>query len=237
MPEIKNNFLKAKMNKDLDDRLVPNGEYRNALNLQISRSESSDVGEFETMLGTTSLGYLGLGSAFDSFTGIKTYVGKVIGQHTDEANGKLYTFSTAYTGSDVTPRDIQVFTGGGAPIIGNTFVLYDGAGNVLDPLALGVQVGMSLWGNAIDSSVNVNFDPYVTEVTNANITISWNTAGSIASGLPFTIGWCNKIHVYDIRTGITTLLVEGGFLNFSTLNRIYGVNLLEGLLFLSLIHI
>ncbi len=231
MPEIKNNFLKAKMNKDLDDRLVPNGEYRNALNLQISRSESSDVGEFETMLGTTSLGYLGLGSAFDSLTGIKTYVGKVIGQHTDEANGKLYTFSTAYTGSDVTPRDIQVFTGGGAPIIGDTFVLYDGAGNVLDPLALGVQVGMSLWGDAIDSSLNTDFDPYVTQVTNANITISWNTAGSIASGLPFTIGWCNKIHVYDIRTGITTLLVEGGFLNFSTLNRIYGVNLLEGLLF------
>ena len=60
MPEIKNNFLKAKMNKDLDDRLVPNGEYRNAVNLQISRSEGSDVGEFETMLGTTELAYLKL---------------------------------------------------------------------------------------------------------------------------------------------------------------------------------
>jgi hypothetical protein len=37
MPDIKNTFLKAKMNKDLDDRLVPNGEYRDAQNLQISR--------------------------------------------------------------------------------------------------------------------------------------------------------------------------------------------------------
>ena len=231
MPEIKNNFLKAKMNKDLDDRLIPNGEYRNALNLQISRSESSDVGEFETMLGTTSLGYLKLGSAFNSFTGIKTYAGKVLGQHTDEANGKIYTFSTAYTGSGVTPRDIQVFTGGGFPVLGDTWILYDGAGNVLDPLVLGVQVGMLLWGDAIDSSTNTDFDPYITEVTNANITISWNNAGNVTSGLPFTIGWCNKIHVYDIRTQITTLLVEGGFLNFSTLNRIYGVNLLEGLLF------
>ncbi len=231
MPEIKNNFLKAKMNKDLDDRLVPNGEYRNALNLQISRSEGSDVGEFETMLGTTELAYLRLGSEFDSFTGIKTYAGKVIGQYTDEANGKLYTFSTGYTGAGVTPRDIQVFTGGGFPIIGNTFTLYDGAGNALDPLALGVQVGMLLWGDAIDSSLNTDFDPYVTAVTNADITISWNTAGSIASGLPFTIGWCNKIHVYDIRNQTTTLLVEGGFLNFSTLNRIYGVNLLETQLF------
>ncbi|NQY55945.1 MAG: hypothetical protein HRT86_05560 [Ilumatobacteraceae bacterium] len=231
MPEIKNNFLKAKMNKDLDDRLVPNGEYRNAVNLQISRSEGSDVGEFETMLGTTELAYLKLGSAFDSLTGIKTYAGKVIGQYTDEANGKLYTFSTGYTGAGVTPRDIQVFTGGGVPVIGSTFVLYDGAGNVLDPVALGVKEGMLLWGDAIDSSLNADFDPYVTQVTNANITISWDTAGSIASGLPFTIGWCNKIHVYDIRNQTTTLLVEGGFLNFSTLNRIYGVNLLETQLF------
>ena len=31
--------LKGKMNKDLDDRLVPVGEYRNAINAQVSRSE------------------------------------------------------------------------------------------------------------------------------------------------------------------------------------------------------
>ena len=29
--EIKNTFLKSKMNKDLDDRILPNGEYRDAL--------------------------------------------------------------------------------------------------------------------------------------------------------------------------------------------------------------
>ena len=33
MAEIKNTFIKAKMNKDLDDRLVPPGEYRNAQNI------------------------------------------------------------------------------------------------------------------------------------------------------------------------------------------------------------
>ena len=50
-PEIKNSFLKSKMNKDLADRLVPNGEYRDAKNLQISRSEGSSVGEFENIPG------------------------------------------------------------------------------------------------------------------------------------------------------------------------------------------
>ena len=51
MAEIKNTFLKGKMNQDLDSRIIPNGEYREARNLSISRSESSTVGEFENVLG------------------------------------------------------------------------------------------------------------------------------------------------------------------------------------------
>ena len=43
MPELKNNFLKSKMNKDLDERLVPNGEYRNALGVNIRQSEGQKV--------------------------------------------------------------------------------------------------------------------------------------------------------------------------------------------------
>ena len=35
MPEIKNNFLQGKMNKDLDDRLLPNGQYRDAQNITV----------------------------------------------------------------------------------------------------------------------------------------------------------------------------------------------------------
>ena len=40
MAEVKNAFIKSKMNKDLDSRLLPQGEYRNAVNVQVSRSES-----------------------------------------------------------------------------------------------------------------------------------------------------------------------------------------------------
>ena len=53
MAEIKNTFLKGKMNKDLDPRIIPNGEYRDARNLAISRSENSTVGEFENILGNS----------------------------------------------------------------------------------------------------------------------------------------------------------------------------------------
>ena len=51
MPEIKNNFIQGKMNKDLDDRLLPNGQYRDGFNIRISKSENSDVGTVQNVKG------------------------------------------------------------------------------------------------------------------------------------------------------------------------------------------
>ena len=51
MAEIKNSFLRSKMNKDLDDRLIPNGEYRDAQNISVGKSEADDIGALETVLG------------------------------------------------------------------------------------------------------------------------------------------------------------------------------------------
>ena len=53
MPELKRNFSAAKMNKDLDERLIPNGQYRDALNIQIATSDDSNVGSAQTLLGNT----------------------------------------------------------------------------------------------------------------------------------------------------------------------------------------
>ena len=55
MAGVKNTFIKSKMNKDLDDRLIPNGEYRDAQNAQISKSEGADVGALENVLGNIPL--------------------------------------------------------------------------------------------------------------------------------------------------------------------------------------
>ena len=51
MPELKHDFSQAKMNKDLDERIVPQGQYRDALNIQISTSDASNVGSAQTLLG------------------------------------------------------------------------------------------------------------------------------------------------------------------------------------------
>lgn len=39
------------MNKDLDERLLPSGQYRDALNVQVSTSEGADVGTLQNILG------------------------------------------------------------------------------------------------------------------------------------------------------------------------------------------
>ena len=73
MSEIKHNFTGGKMNKDFDERLVPNGEYRDAVNIQVSTSEGSDVGTVQNILGNelgcdanmTSAGSVTVGSIAD----------------------------------------------------------------------------------------------------------------------------------------------------------------------------
>ena len=45
MPEIKKSFSTGRMNKDVDERLLPNGEYRDAMNIQVRTTDTGD-GEF-----------------------------------------------------------------------------------------------------------------------------------------------------------------------------------------------
>ena len=51
MPEIKNTFSQGKMNKDLDERFVPNGQYRDALNIDITSSEDGSAGTAQNIPG------------------------------------------------------------------------------------------------------------------------------------------------------------------------------------------
>jgi hypothetical protein len=85
MPEIKHQFTGGKMNKDLDERLVPNGEYRHAENIQVSTSEGSAVGTVQNILGNSLV-------SGQDFIGTNSVC---IGSVADEANDKVYYFITA----------------------------------------------------------------------------------------------------------------------------------------------
>jgi hypothetical protein len=86
MPEIKNMFQKGVMNKDLDERLVPNGQYRDAMNVQVSTSETSEVGTVQNILGNIRVENIVLGEQF-----------KCVGAVADEKNDVLYWFITSPT--------------------------------------------------------------------------------------------------------------------------------------------
>jgi len=92
MAEVKNSFLSSKMNKDLDDRLIPNGEYRDARNISIGRSEDNDVGALENVLGNARL----LGPNNMPYESDETLV--CIGFFMDNSNNTIYQFLTNYTG-------------------------------------------------------------------------------------------------------------------------------------------
>ena len=94
MAEVKNAFIKSKMNKDLDDRLIPSGEYRDAQNVQISRSEGSDVGALENVLGNKEVLFSSAQSSFSTLVGAPNI--KCIGQFVDENNTTIYSFWTDY---------------------------------------------------------------------------------------------------------------------------------------------
>ena len=51
MAQFNKGFHLGKMNKDVDERIVPSGEYRDALNLEVQTSDGSNVGAAQTLMG------------------------------------------------------------------------------------------------------------------------------------------------------------------------------------------
>ena len=84
--EIKNTFTGGRMNKDLDERLITTGEYRDAMNVQVTTSEGSDVGSLHNILGNDKIGDITGSSGLGSIVRKATCVGSVA----DEKNDKLY---------------------------------------------------------------------------------------------------------------------------------------------------
>ena len=77
------------MNKDLDDRLIPNGEYRDANNISVGKSEDDDIGALENILGNTLVTVTNTGNSN----------AKIIGYFTDNNNNTVYIFLTDNTSS------------------------------------------------------------------------------------------------------------------------------------------
>jgi hypothetical protein len=86
MAELKNTFIQGVMNKDLDERLVPQGQYRDAQNITVETSTGSNVGAAQNSLGNT------IAANIAAISGRDATDARTIGSVTYEAGGLLYWF-------------------------------------------------------------------------------------------------------------------------------------------------
>ena len=106
MPEIKHDFTAGKMNKDLDERLVPNGEYRDAVNIQVRTTDGGgdgvgNSGTAQNLQGNVSVGYATGNELISPFTDTNF---KCVGAIAHEKTDKAYFLFTSggLTESDIT---------------------------------------------------------------------------------------------------------------------------------------
>ena len=89
MAEIKHTFTAGKMNKDVDERLVPNGEYRHAENIQVRTTDGSDSGVIQNLQGNIEVGASHYQTSYSTADyedgGYTTCVGSIANEKSDKA--------------------------------------------------------------------------------------------------------------------------------------------------------
>ena len=90
--EIKRNFVKGVMNKSLDDRLLPDGFYRDALNIKVSSTDGNDAGTVQNYLGNTEK--LNINTLLSAESLSTTNI-LPIGSYTETQNNNIYWFLTS----------------------------------------------------------------------------------------------------------------------------------------------
>ncbi len=86
MAKLSRNFIAGRMNKSVDERLVPNGEYIDALNVRLGSTEDSEIGSVENSKGNEQLTALNFQG-----TPLSTSA-KCIGAYDDSANENIYWY-------------------------------------------------------------------------------------------------------------------------------------------------
>ena len=228
MPEMKHNFTKGRMNKDLDERLVPKGEYRDALNIEVSTSEGSNIGALQTTLGnlvvsqpnTGSINYLSeqpsvVGKIEDARNNrILYFVNKPVDEH-GKGEDLIISYNVETGVSEVVFRDIWQFETDVTQTSNSSAFFY-----VTD--AHGVKPNMSIsriTGGVLNSTTTWPFNPTVSDIlrSDSKITVKNNdTTNSWTAG--------DKIRFNSKR-----------ILNFKTTlednNLITAINIVDDLLF------
>ena len=238
MPELKRNFMQGRMNKDLDERLIPDGEYRDALNIEVSTAEESSVGTARNIPGNQLLGSSRfLDRYWKATSGLEGDLGYsfletlnssdlsssaiTVGAITDPATDKIYSFLAntlepyyipAGMGSTFTPtqhtKTTQAATSSSFTVTLN---------NVTD-----LVVGMVLTGT------NVVFGTIINSINNTTNTVTLNKLNTLANSLSLVfqkaaLVGCNTDSIFETRSAQYQATAQSDRLNV-VFNDVYAVH-------------
>ena len=142
MANITRNFIKGRMNKSVDERLIPDGEYIDAINVRMGSTESSEIGVIENTKGN-----LGLTELQYNNEKLSTQA-KCIGAYEDGANETIYWFvHDPYFARDGAGLPTSLFPTGKIDLI----VSYNATDNIIDYHVISVNDGD-------DVNTTLNFD-------------------------------------------------------------------------------
>lgn len=99
MPTIRRTFIGGAMDKDTDERLLPNGLYKDARNVNVITSEDSDEGSVENSLSNKKLSDITFGDNAIAVSG-----------YSDTARNKLYWFVVSDSGCFLMEYDVETNT-------------------------------------------------------------------------------------------------------------------------------
>jgi len=197
MAESKRTFQSAKMDKDVDDRLLPSGSYRDALNISVDTSEDANVGAAENLKGNELIAnqnIYGLSAATNPNA-------KVVGSCAHPEEEKIYYFVTGDTADGIFEYDAInntistiVIDSSNLSVANNTELNFSTASpsasitqdgtifvnsGVGDPQAITAKFAPNTTGSAVNKNVSVNV-----KVPNAYKNGSGTITGSVTASQP-----------------------------------------------------
>jgi len=167
MPEIKNTFTSGKMNKDLDERLVPKNEYRDALNIDIATTEGSDIGSAQNSYGNLKVSNL-------SITGAEC-IGSIVNPENQNViwfiSGTSVDAIAEYNQAADAVEPILVDNHGGSVSFLN-FKVQNGVRTTENNLVTGINIidGLLFWTDGENEPKKINIDRFKLGCTNFSTT-------------------------------------------------------------------
>ena len=248
MAKIQRNFAKGRMNKAIDERLLPNGEYVDAVNVRLGSTEETEIGSVEVAKGNTRLTtvtfpqqpqYDGSGNLTVPVQGLSSQA-RCLGVYGDSSNETLYWFIHD-------PKWTGVYDASGSPstVITSGTTTATLAGLLVDNTANFQADGVQVGDKVINTSLAANPHTFVSNITSST-QIELQNDLFVAGNNYQIVTNTQKIDLivaYDTQEDVWRTLVASIYdgvpcttgysttLNFNPNRLINGVNLIDDMLF------